>query len=93
MAQREQERENSAVSALLVSGTARSRPEVRRFDKLPGPDEETMLRRLADGREFHIVKRFYEPHALKLRLAELGWGARVHTTSEFFIYGHATPSP
>ena len=31
-----------------------------------------MTRRLADGREFCIVKRFYEPHALGRRLAS--WG-------------------
>jgi trans-aconitate methyltransferase len=28
---------------------------------LPDQDEETMLRRLADGREYRIVKRFHEP--------------------------------
>lgn len=56
---------------------------------LPDPGEQTMLRRLADGREFQIVKRFYEPHALERRLADLGWRARVRTTPEFFIYGEA----
>jgi SAM-dependent methyltransferase len=60
--------------------------------KLPAPDEEVMLRRLADGREFQIVKRFYEPPALELRLADLGWSAQVQTTTEFFLYGHATVS-
>ncbi|HMH48413.1 MAG TPA: hypothetical protein VK538_11945, partial [Solirubrobacteraceae bacterium] len=58
--------------------------------KLPGRGEETMLRRLADGREFHIVKHFYEPRALQQRIADLGWSAQVHATPEFFIYGHAT---
>ncbi len=60
--------------------------------RLPGEDQETMLRRLADGREYHIVKRFYEPSALQLRLAELGWSAAVRGTSEFFLYGQATPA-
>jgi ubiquinone/menaquinone biosynthesis C-methylase UbiE len=60
---------------------------------LPGQGEETMLRRLADGREYRVVKRFYEPHALQQRLAELGWSAHVQSTPEFFIYGHATPAP
>jgi ubiquinone/menaquinone biosynthesis C-methylase UbiE len=60
--------------------------------KLPGEREQTMLRRLADGREFQIVKRFYEPTDLRQRLADLGWDATVQTTSEFFIYGHATVS-
>jgi ubiquinone/menaquinone biosynthesis C-methylase UbiE len=60
--------------------------------KHPDRDEQTMLRRLADGREYQIIKRFYEPHALQQRLSKLGWSAQVHTTSEFFIYGHATPA-
>lgn len=55
--------------------------------KLPDQGEETMLRRLADGREYRIVKRFHEPQSLEQRLAELGWSAEVQTTSEFFIYG------
>lgn len=59
--------------------------------KLPDQAEETMLRRLADGREYRIVKRFHEPEPLRQRLAELGWNAEVQTTSEFFIYGQATP--
>jgi SAM-dependent methyltransferase len=59
--------------------------------QLPAPDEQVMLRRLADGREYRIVKSFYEPGELESRLAELGWKASIHTTPEFFIYGHATP--
>ncbi|HWY90372.1 MAG TPA: hypothetical protein VNY31_06840 [Solirubrobacteraceae bacterium] len=49
-----------------------------------------MTRRLADGREFRIVKRFYEPHAPHRQLASLGWDAQVQATPEFFIYGQAT---
>ncbi len=59
---------------------------------LPDQGEETMLRRLADGREYRIVKRFHEPQPLQRRLADLGWSALVQTTSEFFIYGQATPA-
>lgn len=58
--------------------------------RLPVEGDETMTRRLADGREFRIVKRFYEPHALSGRLANLGWDAQVQATREFFIYGQAT---
>ncbi len=61
--------------------------------KLPDQAEEIMLRRLADGREYRIVKRFHEPQPLQERLAELGWSALVQATPEFFIYGHATPAP
>jgi len=60
--------------------------------KLPDQAEETMLRRLADGREYRIIKRFHEPRPLQRRLAELGWSAQVQATREFFIYGYATPA-
>jgi ubiquinone/menaquinone biosynthesis C-methylase UbiE len=60
--------------------------------ELPEPENPVMLRRLADGRGYHIVKRFYEPQALQQRLAALGWNAQVQTTGEFFIYGQATSS-
>ena len=56
--------------------------------KLSDPDDPTMLRRLADGSEYRIVKRFYEPELLRERLAGLGWKMEVHSTSNFFIYGH-----
>jgi SAM-dependent methyltransferase len=59
--------------------------------ELPAPDEQVMLRRLADGREYRIVKSFYEPAVLQGQLAELGWNASVERTPEFFLYGHATP--
>ncbi len=57
---------------------------------LPDPAEQTMRRRLADGREYRIVKRFHEPDALQQRLAGLGWNAQIRTTPEFFVYGQAT---
>jgi SAM-dependent methyltransferase len=59
--------------------------------QLPAPDEQIMLRRLADGREYRIVKSFHEPAALQLRLAGLGWSATVEQTPEFFLYGNARP--
>jgi demethylmenaquinone methyltransferase/2-methoxy-6-polyprenyl-1,4-benzoquinol methylase len=56
--------------------------------ELSAPDDPTMLRRLADGREYRIVKRFYEPAPLRRELAALGWEIDVRTTSTFFVYGH-----
>jgi demethylmenaquinone methyltransferase/2-methoxy-6-polyprenyl-1,4-benzoquinol methylase len=56
---------------------------------LSSHDDETMLRKLDDGREFRIVKRFYAPERLTSRLRELGWSADVRATGEFFIYGSA----
>lgn len=56
---------------------------------LPGDDDPTMVRRLDDGREFQIVKRFYAPAELEAELARLGWDADVSATPEFFLYGTA----
>jgi len=53
--------------------------------------DDTMTRRLDDGREFQIIKRFYDPAPLEQALAELGWSATVGATPEFFIYGTASP--
>ena len=58
---------------------------------LPEADEETMTRKLNDGRAFRIIKRFYAPQDLRARLAELGWSSQVQSTGEFFIYGSARP--
>ncbi len=55
--------------------------------RLSEPGDPTMLRRLADGSEYRIVKHFYEPESLRRRLADLGWAIDVHSTAEFFLYG------
>lgn len=60
--------------------------------KLSDPADPTMLRRLADGSEHRIVKRFYEPMSLQHKLGELGWEVEVQQTSEFFIYGGGRPA-
>ena len=44
-------------------------------------------RKLNDGREFDIVKVFYEPAQLERRLAELGWTGWVRSSRRFFLYG------
>ncbi len=54
---------------------------------LPEHGQATMTRRLDDGREFQIIKRFYDPDQLTGALRELGWDAQVDTTGEFFVYG------
>ena len=50
------------------------------------PRGHTTTRRLDDGREFRIVKVFYDPVVLERRLAGLGWNVSVHTT-EHLLYG------
>jgi SAM-dependent methyltransferase len=72
--------------------SARSHRASAKDHILQDPDEETMLRRLADGREYHIVKHWFDADALHAQLAEFGWNAHIQTTSEFFVYGHAMPA-
>ncbi len=67
--------------------SARSERASAADHKLPEAGEETMLRRLKDGREYQIVKRFYEPDALQRRIADLGWTVQIESTPEYFIYG------
>jgi ubiquinone/menaquinone biosynthesis C-methylase UbiE len=54
------------------------------------PQGHTTIRRLDDGREFRIVKIFYDPATLERRLAGLGWNVSVHTT-EHLLYGFGEP--
>ncbi len=55
----------------------------------PHPDleQETATRKLNDGREFSIVKRFYQPDELERRLDAMGFSAQVGATGNFFIFG------
>ncbi|HET8699011.1 MAG TPA: hypothetical protein VFO94_16120 [Gammaproteobacteria bacterium] len=48
--------------------------------RLPPPDAQTMLRRLNDGREFRIVKMFYDARELTERLSGLGWQFDIRAT-------------
>ena len=57
---------------------------------LPGRERGIVTRKLTDGREFRIVKVFYEPAALAAKLDELGWNASIAQTPHYFIYGEAT---
>ena len=56
----------------------------------PTPADDTSVRRLDDGREFTIVKVYYEPAELEHALARAGFGdASVTTTGRFFLTGAA----
>ena len=59
---------------------------------LPERDAGIVTRRLNDGREFRIVKLFWEPQALAARLSALGWSATLAQTPSYFIHGHAQPA-
>ena len=75
---------------VLFIDSARNERSKARDHTMPAEGADTEQRRLADGREFEVVKRYYEPTALQARLAGLGWTAEVQSTGEFFIYGIAS---
>jgi demethylmenaquinone methyltransferase/2-methoxy-6-polyprenyl-1,4-benzoquinol methylase len=54
---------------------------------LPEPDVGILRRRLDDGREFQIVKVFYDPPELASRLNRLGWQIDIRQTAHYFLYG------
>lgn len=54
--------------------------------QLPERTATTLKRRLNDGREFEIVKVFYDAAALEAQLRRLGWAAEVRQTPAYFIY-------
>ncbi|MBD0253854.1 MAG: class I SAM-dependent methyltransferase [Rubrobacter sp.] len=55
------------------------------------PQDYTMLRQLKDGREFRIVKVFYDPVDLEARLADMGWRISVRMTENSLLYGFGGP--
>ena len=60
-------------------------------EKRRTPRDHTMLRRLNDGREFRIVKIFYDPFDLKARLADMGWRFSLRNTENHLLYGFGEP--
>jgi SAM-dependent methyltransferase len=58
---------------------------------LPSRDDGVVRRKLNDGREFRIVKIFWEPPALAARLKALDWSATLTQTPNYFIHGEARP--
>jgi len=57
----------------------------------PQPDPCDLNRSgLNDGREFSVVKVFYEPEILERRLIDLGWRGYVRASGRFFLYGSMT---
>jgi SAM-dependent methyltransferase len=77
---------------VLLIDSQRAPRSKARDHTMPAENSPLEQRRLDDGREFEIVKRYYEPAALAGQLAELGWQCELHSTGEFFIYGTAMPT-
>ena len=60
----------------------------------PTPADDLSVRRLDDGREFTIVKVYYEPAELESALSRAGFDeVRVTTTGRFFLTGVARAAP
>jgi demethylmenaquinone methyltransferase/2-methoxy-6-polyprenyl-1,4-benzoquinol methylase len=57
-----------------------------RDHRLPDRGDNRAKRTLADGREFDIVKVFYEPVDLEKRLSSLGWTFDVRCTADYFLH-------
>jgi SAM-dependent methyltransferase len=55
------------------------------------PRGHTTLRHLNDGRQFRIVKIFYDPVELAARLDEMGWNVSVRATENHLLYGFGEP--
>jgi demethylmenaquinone methyltransferase/2-methoxy-6-polyprenyl-1,4-benzoquinol methylase len=56
----------------------------------PAPADDVSVRRLDDGRQFTIVKVYYEPRELEAALRSAGFeGVSVTTTGRFFVTGFA----
>ena len=53
------------------------------------PGSARSRRRLADGREFEIVKIYHRPDDLEVNLTALGWLAKVRGTPTYFLHGTA----
>ena len=76
-------------SIFFVDG--RREPTITAVDQqLPERESQVMTRRLNDGREFHIVKNFYEPVCLAECFAAAGLQVKVCETPTYFLYGYGT---
>lgn len=64
-----------------------------RDERLGGPDDVYITRRLDSGEEYRIVKVFHEPGALARALGHLGWTIHVRPTGRFFFTGEGRPAP
>jgi SAM-dependent methyltransferase len=60
-------------------------------DQEPLDDSGLAHRRLNDGREFDIVKVYYEPTSVERRLRALGWTGWIRASGRHFLYGTMAP--
>lgn len=72
---------------VFFADTLASRSLAAKNHSLFQKDDSISLRYLDDGREFQIIKIFYDPGELTARLNELGWRVSVKSTETHFLYG------
>src|SRR5262245_27576770 len=60
-------------------------------DQASVDDSGLARRRMNDGREFDIVKVYYEPVSLERRLRTLGWTGWIRASGKHFLYGTMAP--
>jgi SAM-dependent methyltransferase len=75
----------------ILFDSARNERASARDHVLNPAGEQLSTRRLADGREYTIVKHWFEAGELQSDLEALGWRARIGSTGEFFVYGELSP--
>jgi 2-polyprenyl-3-methyl-5-hydroxy-6-metoxy-1,4-benzoquinol methylase len=57
---------------------------------LENAQDTVIKRRLNDGREFNIVKVFYQTKDLEDKLRDLGWKIAAEDTPQYFLYGQGS---
>lgn len=85
------------VAAMLTTGgtvffvDSRREPTSTSGDHvLPLVGEQVMVRRLDDGREFTIIKNFWDAAALMEKCQMAGLNVRIHETADYFQVGVGT---
>ncbi len=71
---------------LAIVDSARSELSGACDQRLPAEDSQIAERKLNDGREFRIIKRFYEPAELESLLREHGFEPTAGKTKTHFVY-------
>lgn len=75
-------------TVFFVDNHSGAEPTARSPDQhRPEAGAQLMTRRLNDGREYRIVKNFYEPALLEERCAAAGLDVAVRETATSFLYG------
>jgi demethylmenaquinone methyltransferase/2-methoxy-6-polyprenyl-1,4-benzoquinol methylase len=75
--------------SVYVIDSAHEPTSSARDHPVPSRDAGVVLRKLDDGRAFHVVKVFWEPDTLAARLAPLGWRCSFARTPRYFVHGAA----